>query len=531
MAKAKAEITIFNVKDIKSVTRYYLLQSSTVSAPNKPTTINPGGNWKTTEPSYTIGSTSTLYFVDLTVMSDNTFSYSAVSKSSSYEAAKAAYNKASNVEKTVTDFKQTSEGWQMNWDKILNGKEANTSKHTDYITFKDGNIKLGDSSSSKSLEISNETVDVKNRDNIVASFGEESSFYSKGFVTSIGSMGIRQSAGDEIILKLGFDILYPGHGDLPHASYTLGSRDYTYKYDQDGNVVVDENDNAIPPSEEEKKMMNGWMSTVLGEYGVAFGDNSVSMSGGHAFGTGSVAICHGNAIGTDSAAIGFCCTAGKDYSFAVGRGTQANGECSATFGSENYAMHPNEFVIGKCNNYYDKNTPNDGYAFVIGNGTDRKKGRSNAHTVDWDGNAYYSGDVKASSFNGHTLSSDVPENAKFTDTNTWRPVVDNLTSGDADKSLSAKQGKTLKSAIDTIASSKQIGTATCSAKANTPTATHVTFPKAFTSAPIVLLNPLTAVPGTIFKGCSATNITTTGFDLYVTRTDNGNTSVKWIAII
>lgn len=66
-------------------------------------------------------------------------------------------------------------------------------------------------------------------------------------------MGIRQSAGDEIILKLGFDILDPGHGDLPNASYTLGSRDYTYNYDQDGNVVMDENGNAIPPSEEEKK--------------------------------------------------------------------------------------------------------------------------------------------------------------------------------------------------------------------------------------------------------------------------------------
>ena len=50
MIKAKAEITIFNVKDVKSVTRYYLLQSSTVTAPAKPTTINPGGNWKTTEP-------------------------------------------------------------------------------------------------------------------------------------------------------------------------------------------------------------------------------------------------------------------------------------------------------------------------------------------------------------------------------------------------------------------------------------------------------------------------------------------------
>lgn len=102
MAKAKAEITIFNIKDIKSVTRYYLLQSSTAAAPSKPTTITPGSNWKTTEPSYTDGSTNTLYFVDLTIMSDGkTFSYSDVSKSSSYEAAKEAWNKANNAQKTA----------------------------------------------------------------------------------------------------------------------------------------------------------------------------------------------------------------------------------------------------------------------------------------------------------------------------------------------------------------------------------------------------------------------------------------------
>lgn len=100
--KAKAEITIFNIKDVKSVTRYYLLQSSTATAPPKPTTINPGSNWKTTEPSYTDGSTNTLYFVDLTIMSDGkTFSYSDVSKSSSYEAAKEAWNKANNAQKTA----------------------------------------------------------------------------------------------------------------------------------------------------------------------------------------------------------------------------------------------------------------------------------------------------------------------------------------------------------------------------------------------------------------------------------------------
>lgn len=38
----------------------------------------------------------------------------------------------------------------------------------------------------------------------------------------------------------------------------------------------------------------------------------------------------------------------------------------------------------------------------------------------------------------------------LTDTNTWRPVVDNLTSTDTDKSLSANQGKALKGFIDTL---------------------------------------------------------------------------------
>lgn len=100
----------------------------------------------------------------------------------------------------------------------------------------------------------------------------------------------------------------------------------------------------------------------------------------------------------------------------------------------------------------------------------------------------------ATKVNGHTVNSDVPENAKFTDndtwialkgantlsagtagyapapsagesnrylrsdgtwsvppdTDTWRPVVDNLNSTDKDKSLSANQGKVLQDEIDTI---------------------------------------------------------------------------------
>lgn len=87
--------------DVTATCRYYLLQASNLSAPSKPTQNPPGGNWSETEPSYTSGSTNTLYFVDLTVFSDGTWAYSSVSKSSAYEAAKEAYNKAQQVTDTV----------------------------------------------------------------------------------------------------------------------------------------------------------------------------------------------------------------------------------------------------------------------------------------------------------------------------------------------------------------------------------------------------------------------------------------------
>lgn len=102
--KASAQITMTDVTDIDSTCRYYLLQSSTLSKPSKPTTNPPASSWTKTEPSYTAGSTNSLYFTDLTVYSNGEFSYSDVSLSSSYEAAKAAYNKAVEAAKTATNY-------------------------------------------------------------------------------------------------------------------------------------------------------------------------------------------------------------------------------------------------------------------------------------------------------------------------------------------------------------------------------------------------------------------------------------------
>nr|UWG14549.1 MAG: hypothetical protein [Bacteriophage sp.] len=53
----------------------------------------------------------------------------------------------------------------------------------------------------------------------------------------------------------------------------------------------------------------------------------------------------------------------------------------------------------------------------------------------------------------YTLGKSVPADAKFTDTNTWRGVQDNLTSTATDQSLSANQGKVLKGLVASKAAS------------------------------------------------------------------------------
>ena len=92
--KASAHITLSRVVGIEAYNRYYLLQSSTLATPTAPTEYPPGDTWSETEPAYTPDSTESLYFTDAVLFSDGTFEYSDVSLSSSYEAAKTAYNSA-----------------------------------------------------------------------------------------------------------------------------------------------------------------------------------------------------------------------------------------------------------------------------------------------------------------------------------------------------------------------------------------------------------------------------------------------------
>lgn len=105
--KGSATVTLSQYRDTESVTRYYKLQSSSMAAPDKPSNVKPNvtpAGWSKAEPACDI--TKTLYTCDVTVFSDKTTYVSDVSKSTSYEAAKEAWNKANNAQGTANEAKK-----------------------------------------------------------------------------------------------------------------------------------------------------------------------------------------------------------------------------------------------------------------------------------------------------------------------------------------------------------------------------------------------------------------------------------------
>lgn len=112
------------------------------------------------------------------------------------------------------------------------------------------------------------------------------------------------------------------------------------------------------------------------ESSIAMGDSS------HVEGTGNMALREGShAEGRSNLAQG-------PASHAEGRDTKAVGVASHAEGRKTIAGSSYQHVQG----VYNIEDSDGKYAHIIGNGSAR--GRANAHTVDWDGNAWFSGNIK-----------------------------------------------------------------------------------------------------------------------------------------
>jgi hypothetical protein len=96
-----------------------------------------------------------------------------------------------------------------------------------------------------------------------------------------------------------------------------------------------------------------------------------------------------------SHAEGFAAKAEGARSHAEGTSTVASGHTSHAEGSYTIASGNYSHVEGKYNIADDDSI----YTHIIGNGTGANV-RSNAHTVDWYGNAWYAGDVYVGSTSG-----------------------------------------------------------------------------------------------------------------------------------
>ena len=98
------------------------------------------------------------------------------------------------------------------------------------------------------------------------------------------------------------------------------------------------------------------------------------------------------ATGYRAHAEGMNTKATSESAHSEGVDTEANGRASHSEGAGTVANGENQHAQGK---YNVKDTENK-YAHIVGNGTS-DTARSNAHTVDWNGNAWFSGDLKLAS--------------------------------------------------------------------------------------------------------------------------------------
>ena len=149
---------------------------------------------------------------------------------------------------------------------------------------------------------------------------------------------------------------------------------------------------------------SGYMSHAEGESNTASGDNShaegyaneASGKNSHAEGSFNEAIGdnshaegHNNeASGKYSHVEGSTNVASGKNSHAEGQGTKANSDYSHAEGQSTIASSESQHVQGKYNVEDVTNT----YAHIVGNGA--YKAPSNAHTLDWSGNAWFAGEIK-----------------------------------------------------------------------------------------------------------------------------------------
>lgn len=412
--KASESVTITKVKDIASVWLYYWVQQSSLATPviddvTKRPPKTGGIEWSDAEPGYSLQSSKSLYTVECTVFSDGSISYSSVCKSSSYEAAKEAYNladaartAASSAQSSAIAASQAAGSAQTSANQALaDAATANTAANnagraaaiaqaaaeevsdevdeleTYFWHDSQGAHVLGDT---YRTDVKDGLKVVKNSDgNVLADFNVD------GLLVKNGS---------------GVEIAHLGYG---YAKDQSGSTSNKYPYTSlskraNGYVV-----GAYSTGEGNNPVASGFCSHSEGYQTEATGqsahaEGSICYARGsesHAEGSGCNATgSYSHAEGSETDAVGIASHAENEYAEANCKGSHAEGyhtEANANYShaeggyTDTYGVY--QHVQGRYNV-----TMGDDWADVVGNGEDGAL--SNASALDWDGNLHLKGTLK-----------------------------------------------------------------------------------------------------------------------------------------
>lgn len=424
--KGSATVTLSQYRDTESVTRYYKLQSSSLAAPDKPANVKPNetpAGWSKSEPACDI--TKTLYTCDVTVFSDKTTHVSDVSKSTSYEAAKEAWNKAQTAQNTATEAAKTADNYISSDSTGIMVSEnkgatketpSNATKNNVLITEKDVQIRNGQEvvasygknaiigkNKSDNIQIKDNGFSINHDGNEMFAVKQEDE--ENNYINEI-MKATYEASTDTYSLESSYKAYYPGKLPILYVIYKddpngLVSRKETIQYGdtklpctvsitEEGKYLVqfkktdwDKSWRDMDPEiEMDYYAAGGGAMVTIGtriDYGLA-NDGSWSLTVGSAntAGSRSIAVGENNVSRDNSVAIGSMCYAKKD-SIAVGSYAKATNYRSAAFGYHVSTDHGNQLVVGQ----YNRETPY-GTQFVVGCGGTSETANSAAITASGD---------------------------------------------------------------------------------------------------------------------------------------------------
>ena len=347
--KARETITIIKERDINATWRFYRIASST-STPSQPTEAQgiayvnnqtvPSG-WSISEPAYDGTSTNSLYICDLTSFTDGGVSWSVVSKSSSYEAAKQAYNEAQNAKRVATNFMSADSTGIMVYDGS-SGTQTPASP----------------SSNTRNVFIDDDSVEVRKGTTVLASFGADGIRLGMDDAVFISPQTASRTIFDKEEIGV-FDV--PGSVDLSDSRILNGAKDgalFHFGWRQQGGA----NETFFRKGESKSMTLFYWHADYDGESTIELWYEGTW--------SGTVEVYLVISTRKQGGVLSFGQRFGNDGIF------------SSSFGEGLIASGDDQLVLGKYNSEDQQK------AFIIGNGSgsDTSVVRSNAFVIDWSGN-------------------------------------------------------------------------------------------------------------------------------------------------